>query len=248
MIIATISQQRSGTKLLGSYLSQLPEAVSLGEAFFPDNIRPCTFRGFRKMIGGEEAMQLGSEACLDRFMEYLHILAPILQFDVMYNQIEYACVSWNSFQMPFLYGFLMSRKCIILSLDRDPLDSFVSGKYVESAGVAHFLPDEAAGLPPDRIALDVNEYVAHRNYVLGMRRQLADLCQDYDFFLPIAYEDLTDRSKLMGMLASVMNRNAEYHMQNVRVSEHYPIREKIRPTPVDYSQVFSNIGELRQMG
>ena len=69
--IATLSTQRSGTKLFGSLFNTGTEVRSLGELFNPDNTQVFSFRSYLERVGFKHAIQLGSRCATERIFRFL---------------------------------------------------------------------------------------------------------------------------------------------------------------------------------
>jgi len=129
MLIATITTQRSGSKLVSSMLGTNPFILTTGEVFSPDNptLSP-NFHGFINNIGYLNALSRESFALLDEFFLFLLRSSgkPILHFDLMYNQFYIPTISWSqTFEIPII-AYLKERNSLIIHLERNPIDTFLS--------------------------------------------------------------------------------------------------------------------------
>ncbi|MDE2301451.1 MAG: hypothetical protein KGK11_02720 [Sphingomonadales bacterium] len=138
MIIATVSAQRSGTKMLSSMMSSGTQILTLGEVFNPDNETPFSFLTYIKSIGMNKIFEMGSELILSKYFKGILSITGCVHVDILYNQLEYCCVSWNPFSYPFIFDYLKSRKAFIISLRRPAIQRYTSIKVLEQSGVAHF--------------------------------------------------------------------------------------------------------------
>jgi hypothetical protein len=144
MLIATISHQRSGTKLLASLLSSTGVVEFLGEIFNPEANDPRTFRNYAAQRGLDYLHKRGSFLTMSDYMASFGSLDQILHFDLMFNQIESACVSWNDMRHPFIYSFMRSTKIFPILLTRDAEEIFVSNKILEKSSLPHQYKGEEA--------------------------------------------------------------------------------------------------------
>ena len=146
MLIATIGHQRSGTKLLGSLLLSTGVVDVLGEMFNPELLDQRRFRNYLNEIGLDRAYNRGSFLTMYDYIVSLGTMDRILHFDVMFNQLENACVSWNDLPHPFIYSFIRLTNIFPILLTRDAEDIFVSNKMLQKSSISHQFEGEA---PPE---------------------------------------------------------------------------------------------------
>jgi hypothetical protein len=211
MFVATISCQRSGTKLLGSLLGSSGAILPTGEVFNPDLDILYSFRSFLQRAGLEKLLDLGSQGAMDAYLRELNTLKNIIHFDIMFNQIEHTCISWNDLGFPFIYKYMRARRCSVILLTRNPVDIFISNKVLEVSGVPHnYRGDEISGqsqtevLTLQQTQLRTFSKELEQNYDL-VRKTFAG----YDYFYEVSYEDI-ENGTLPDALHSMIEDNARF--------------------------------------
>lgn len=249
MLIATITTQRSGSKLLASCFNSGLETKSLGEIFNPDAWR-CA-GNFHQFIRAQGSGIAGSanEQILDEYFDGIRqVISQIIHFDIMYNQMEIPCLSWNSFDVPFIVGYLMSRRSIIISLERDPLETYVSSRYLELAGPsAHVLNVESKQDTVPGFRLNVDEYARYRKSVLRQRASLREAMGDYPYFLTCHYEEIARDRKIPDPLRDLIEKVAAERAMRVNGHLLQVVTPRIYKSGVDYAQAFTNLDELKEL-
>lgn len=246
MIITTVSTQRSGTKLLGTCFGSGTQVKPLGEIFNPDRIALGCYSQFIKAEGYRTLQELSAEVVLDRYFAHIfHTWRPI-HFDLMFNQLEIPCLSWNPFPSFFMYGYLRSRGAFVISLERDVVDTYVSGKLLERTGIAHgYVADAQHTIEPS--ALDTNDFITYARTVRWHKDQLYAAMANYPSFYIINYADLAASAKLPDDLISAIMEWDSQHQLNLD-RENIQIHPSLaRKTAVNYADVFSNIDEIRDI-
>ena len=246
MIIVTVSTQRSGTKLLGTCFGSGTQIKPLGEIFNPDRIALRCYSQFLKAEGYRTLQELPADIVLDRYFAHIfHTWRPI-HFDLMFNQLEIPCLSWNPFPGFFMYGYLRSRGALVISLERDVVDTYVSGKFLERTGVAHgYVADPQHAIEP--LVLDANDFTNYARTVRWHQDQLHLAMANYPNFHIINYTDLAASAKLPdNLLSFIMDWASKYQLNIDR--KYIQIHPSLaRKTAVNYADAFSNIGEIRDI-
>lgn len=245
MIIVTVSTQRSGTKLLGNCFQNGTIVTPFGEVFNPDVPQLGSFAEFMKAQGWQK-IHLGNKTVLDDFFAQFQHICNFASVDVMFNQIEIPCVSWNDGGGPYaLYSYLREAGAFVISLTRDPFDSFVSAKYLSLAGGrAHRKYEEGLSHLETEAEIDEAEFIEYRDRLLWHRTTLQDDMGAYELFFELDYSELVDGvlpPRLIGAIAEVArSRGMPIDASRIQIN-----RADIEPSGVDYASSFSNYHELR---
>lgn len=246
MIIATVSTQRSGTKLLGACLASGTQVKTLGEIFNPDATILGCFTQFVRAEGLHNLMKLPADVVLDRYFAHIFLSWRPIHFDLMFNQLEIPCLNWNPFPGFFMYGYLRSRGALVIALERDMVDAYVSGKLLEKTGVAHgYVADQNSA--PEPAPLNVAAYQQYAASQQWHREQLHLAMAGYTNFHVLKYSDVAASAELPKPVHEIIGRWAKQHKLNVN-----PEYVQMHPAPtlkteVNYEEVFSNIEELRSL-
>ena len=180
---------------------------------------------------------------LPRYFESLEALRSIAQFDVMFNQVEISTITWNPYPTFFLYGMLKDLKAIVVHLERDVSDTYLSMKYLENSGAnsAHNYASEDSSIDKvDSILLDYEDFEQYQKFHIWHRKQLCDAMKDYSLFYRLPYQNLVDAGGIPDDLrALIVEEAAKRQMQITQQSVQYePAR--IYRSNVDYRSTFSN--------
>lgn len=253
MLIATVTTQRSGSKLLANCFASGTQVRPYGEVFNPDRWIVGSYKAFLAAYAAE-LQPLSGDQIMDRYFAAFGRLAGedreaassrISHFDVMFNQIEIPCPTWNPFDSYFIYGYLRSRRAVVISLDRAPKDIFVSMKYLEISNRPHVLKGEAAEEPvAEDLTLDLDEYRRFAKSIERHRSILARAMASYEYFVRLGYEELAEQSFLPGAVRDVIVRAAREHGIPINPAFIQIHDVRVRPTGVDYARVFNNLHEL----
>lgn len=246
MLISTITTQRSGSKLLASGFNSGLETRSLGEIFNPDSWRyPGNFHQYVRAYGPSLWERSNDEILDEYFGSMKEVISKIIHFDVMYNQMEIPCLSWNPYGMPFILGYLKSRKSVILSLERDIRDSYVSSRYLEQVNQsAHVFSPEFKQVTVDGLELEVSEYGRHREEILRQRRFLREVLNDYPYFAIYDYSEIAQTGRLPESLCDLIELAA---MENgIKINKDFLqlLVPNIYKSGIDYTKAFSNYHDL----
>lgn len=244
MIIAVISTQRSGTKLLGNCFQMGTVVTPFGEVFNPDVPQIGSFSEFMKARGPRMAAR-GNSAVLDDFFSQFAHVCSVYAVDVMFNQLEIPCVSWNDRQIPFaLYGYLRDVLAIIVSLVRNPFDSFVSMKHLHFAGgSAHHGSGDGIVALKTVLQLDENEFLAYRDHVSWHREVLGRSMSGYEFFYELSYRDLANGG-VPESLRALIKKGASVRGMNIDPDRIQMLPPTMRPSNVAYESTFENFDAL----
>lgn len=245
MIIATISTQRSGTKLLGSCFQSGTAVTPFGEVFNPDVRQIGSFSEYMLARGWQET-HLGNQVLLDKYFGQFAHVCSVASIDIMFNQIEIPCVSWNDAGTNYaLYAYLRQSGAIVISLERDPFDTFVSMKHLALAGGrAHPGDGEQMRRLDETARLDEAELRRYCDYVERHRAALTSDMSDYDGFFRLAFDELAKvglPSRLIEQIAATAHRRG-VGIKPERVQIHLPA---MQAGGLDYGQVFENYEILR---
>ena len=215
MLIVTLATQRSGTKFLGSLFRTGSEIRSRGELFNPDDVSPITFRTFVQTQGFEKLVNLGSERTLNRYFDFVRDGFPFLHFDMMYNQLEIPCISWNPFDHRFFYNYLKARSAVVISLRRSPLECYVSAERVRAGGSAHVFVAEGKRQEDDRIVEPVN-FDAKRfaSFEKGIQTYLSEIDREfrsYELFVRLEYTLISKSGHIGEELIRALSAGAAKH-------------------------------------
>lgn len=246
MLVATITTQRSGSKLMNACFWAGTEIRSLGELFFPGSDHLESFHSFLSGRTLAAAITRGAEEFLDEYFSTLLRSFGRVHFDLMFNQLEIPCTSWSRFQAPFIYGYLRSRNAFIISLERPPRECFLSSEYLNISNTAHYYVGPASSEPWSKplIALDVSKYLTYRNYVEKNRRQLHEYMAGYSNFHVLSYSELARAARLPSWLTARLAEAGQAQGFPIEAEKIQIGAASLSRTPVNYRQVFSNVDAL----
>lgn len=244
MLVATVSTQRSGTKMLGHCFLNGTEVSPFGEIFNSDVPHIASFQDFM-FAQGTSLIPRGSDAVLDAYFAKFDTIRNISAFDIMFNQIEIPAVSWNVHSGFFFYGYLKSRGAVVVDLRRCPFETFVSMKSLEvHGGPAHTFGNSVIEAEPFTPAmLDEAEFLVYRRN-LAWHREALDMAMDgYDRCFMLDYSTLAKTQRVPFALCELIARAA---LPDVKADpENVQIKlPTIRQSNTDYSLKFSNFDEL----
>jgi len=210
MFIATISNQRSGTKLLGSLLGSSGAVLSVGEVFNPDIELIYSFKNFLRIKGLDQAFNLGSQAMLEDYLKNLNALKDIVHFDLMFNQIEHTCISWSEFKFPFIYSYMKAMRISVILLTRDPQEIYVSNKLLELSGLPHSYAERGGDKQNQpTIRLRYSEFLSFKENLEDHYALVRKSFAGYDFFREVDYSFISREAIPEEVLASIQE-NAKY--------------------------------------
>lgn len=243
MLIATISTQRSGTKFLGSCFEAGTQIRPLGELFDPLSTYLSSFSTFVARQGYSNLIAESSETVLDRF--FCLLLPDRLHFDLMFNQLEAACLSYNDFGIDFIYEYLKSRQAVVISLERPLAECFVSRKFVELGGAPHYYGGEPFESPVTGIqTLSGIEFGAYLVRTREQQTRLLKNMEGYEYFYRLKYEMLAESQVLPCDLKQLIVRvgtRLGKQVDGKYIQIHQP--RTIR-TPISYPDIFANYEEI----
>jgi hypothetical protein len=246
MLIVTVSTQRSGTKLLGSCFNCGTQVRAFGELFNPDNTSGVSFATFVRSRGYNELVKLGSETALDSYFASITQEFKNIHFDLMFNQLEIPCLGWNPYSSSFMYGYLMSRNAIVISLERRLEDSFVSGQYLAVSKFPHRVPGVTTSPPVHTgLTLDLDAYREYENFVSKHRKALRGVMSSYRYFARIQYSELAENRWLPNSVEMLFGRYISDHnlpLNPAMIQLHIP---STLPIGIDYREAFVNYDTLQ---
>lgn len=248
-LVAVVTQQRSGSKWLGSLIRQRYGAIALGEIFNPDDTAVMSYRSYLSRRPVDKLIGSDAIANLDEYFDSIRMYCGLFYtFDVMFNQIDWINFGWSE-PGKTIYRYLHARGDIVVSLIRDPRDIFISMKALDLIHKAHFTARECAGPPAEgfpagSLTADRAEYMAFRERLACDRAQLGQAFAGYDGFIELSYADLErDAAAALQPLDRALRRFGE------RIGQ--PFADRISPfpglvrTPVSYASLFANHDEVR---
>lgn len=183
---------------------------------------------------------------LDRYFDTLYGIRSIPHIDVMFNQLEIASTTWNSEPYFFIYNYMKSAHSVVIHLERDIEDSYLSGLYLQKVqGKAHNFDNthitQATGL-----TLDIDDYYRYRQFCIWHKCQLHDAMRGYPFFYHLRYEDLAENCSLPPGLQDMICAAAEQHKIPVERKLLQLGKPLIYKSNIDYRAAFSNYHELEE--
>jgi hypothetical protein len=162
--------------------------------------------------------------------------------------MEIPCFSWNPYGMPFILGYLKSRTSIIISLERDIRDSYVSSKYLEQVEqAAHVFSPDSQSVTVTGLELNILEYGRYRQEILSKRRFLQDILSDYSYFVVHEYEEIARTCRLPEPLCDLIEKAAIEHGKKIHRDLLQLIVPKIYKSGIDYSKAFVNYHDLESV-
>lgn len=242
MLIATITTQRSGSKFLASCFQAGTAVSPFGEVFNPDIYLAGSFHLFKEADSQIRSGDTGL-GYMDRYFGSLEALRVIAQFDVMFNQIEIPAITWNPYSTFFLYGILRAAGAIVVHLERDAADTYLSMKYLEASGAASAHNYASNNSSIDRVApawLDYSDFERYRGFHAWHRDQLREAMKDYPLFYHLSYEALVDAGGVPnGLRELIVEEAAKRKISISHQSVQYEAARVFRSN-VDYRSTFSN--------
>lgn len=246
-LIAIITQQRSGSKWVGSLIRERYGAVSLGEIFNPDDRSILSFRSYVARRSLDDVIGSDISSILDSYFEELRMyLGLFYSFDAMFNQMDWINFGWRPPQNA-LYSYLMSRGDIIVSLVRNIKDVFISMKALDVTKKAHYTDMESGcnGINQfvNTIYLDYHEYLKFREKAFFDRYNLRECFKHYPNYIEINYEKV--RRDPM-----ILFRSLDSSLRNFGNRIGYDFPAEISPFPAliksphDYSKLVANYDEV----
>lgn len=244
MLIATVTTQRSGSKLLANCFGSGTQVRPYGEIFNPESRNLGSFATFLA-AHSDELTKLSANEVLDQFFACFSAIHGTTSFDIMFNQLEWPCTSWNPYDSYFIYGYLIARRAVIISLERSPKESFASAKYLEHSKRAHKLAGETGqSLQQTGLTLNIEEYRAYHAAVLRQRRLLYEAMTGYEHFIRLSYADLAQCCLIPEEVREVIVAAGKPHDIKIDRALIQIHSQPVRPTGVEYARAFVNIDAL----
>lgn len=210
LLIATIATQRSGTKAFASLFATGTEITPFGELFNPDVAGPLSFRGFLQSQSLDSVFSQHPDALLDTFFRHLLLHRRKLHFDVMFNQLEFCCTSWNVHFGPYMYGYLRAKQAVVVLLTRNPRDSFQSMLQLKETGIAHQRAFEQANPKTRKVSetliVDDAALSAYSRFIEGEYDRARSFFSDYENFVEASFEEFSAAQSLPKRLVEVIRR------------------------------------------
>lgn len=251
MLIATVTTQRSGSKLLGACFNKGIAVRSFGEIFFPTVSIVGSFYLYLRARGfSSDVLKMGSDGLLDQFISEQFFTVPAVEnrpvhFDVMFNQLEMSCISWNPFDVDFMYGYLRSRNAVVIDLRRSFRDAFISRQFLAKSGISHRVqndrPIEQGG---ERQRLDVEEFLRYCASIKMRRERLSAAMSGYEHYVELDHDELAAAKSVPEGVKEVIVRCGAVHGRHIDAAQIQMAPVDLVPTGVDYSAVFENVDEL----
>lgn len=246
-LIAIVTQQRSGSKWVGSLIRERYGAISLGETFSPEVKSVLSFRSYLSCRSIDQIIGSDINQILDDYFDEIRTYAGLFySFDAMFNQMDWLNFSWRR-KNGALYDYLRSRNDIVVSLVRDMREIFISMKALEITGQAHYtqldkLSDER-NFSHSKFSVDLSEFIAFRETVLSDRRFLAETFNNYENYIEMRYEDLMeDAAEALRPLDNALLRFGE------SIGHGFPSGlspfPKLNKSPLNYSELVVNFDEV----
>ena len=253
LLIAIVTQQRSGSKWIGSLIRRRYGAASLGEVFNPDNQTLLSFRSYISKQSVNELIGSVTTLLLDCYFNELRTyLGLFYSFDIMFNQADWVNFSWRLKQTP-IYDYLKSRNDVVVLLNRNKADIFLSMKALELTNKAHYTAlDNDAGQfnwkplfrCQEKIRLDLDEYARFSDRLELDRSLIRRNFDDHERFIELCYEDV-----LAGQVA--VFEKMDNAIRDFGSGIGYDFRDGLSPFPglvkstIDYNEIFENANEIR---
>lgn len=218
-----------------------------GEVFHPDSNLAGGFRAFlasrQRSIAGSSGKEL-----MDEYFATMTETRGIPSLDIMFNQLEIPCLTWNQYDSHFIYGYLKQTGSVVISLERDIFDTYVSECYLASkGGQAHKFPHHGPSEDLQGLALDPKDYLHYRKRIVWHRARLREAMDDYRYFYRLDYARLAETQRVPPDLCEMIERMGRERRPEVtkdRIQLHEP---GILPTNVEYRTAFSNYDEIRKL-
>jgi len=230
LFIATVSNQRSGTKLLGSLLGSSGIVLPVGEIFNPDVDLLFSFKSFLKLKGLDAVFSQGSEPTITEYFNNINHLKDIVHFDLMFNQLEYTCLSWSEYAHPFMYSHMKNMRFFVILLTRDPMEIFISNKILELTGLPHtYESEEDADEKRHVLDLKRSEFDSFRTKLAHHYSLARSSFTGYPFFYEIDYGEL-QTTGLPSELFALMRVNAHFFENEFDWQSFPPQKTKLKKT------------------
>jgi len=195
---------------------------------------------------GWQKTQLGNKAVLDAFFGQFRHICNFASVDVMFNQLEIPSVSWNDGRATYaLYSYLRESGAFVISLTRDPFDTFVSAKHLSLAGGrAHRKHGKGLSHLETEVEIDETEFCEYCDRLLWHRAILERDMRTYDLFFELDYAELGNGvlpPRLVAAISDVaVSRGMAIDASRIQIN-----RADIEPSGIEYASAFSNYHELR---
>lgn len=246
LLVATVTEQRSGSKWVGAMLRDGLGIGCLGEAFAPGNSSLISFERFVAPLGLAELNRMGTAALLDRYFDDISVYSgQVIHFDLMFNQRGWLSFGWSESHEP-IYDYLKNRGAVVVSLQRDPRDIFVSQKALPLVGKPHFFDDEHPDLGPsdERTALSVDEFQAFSRRVEWNRDCLRASMGDYQQHFEVDYQAVRTMGALPARLMTMIQLAASVRGMTLDAGGRILGKRSPKASGIDYSSIFSNLNEI----
>lgn len=246
MLVVTVSSQRSGTKLLAQCFKSGTVVTPFGEVFNPDVPQLGSFFHFME-ARGRALIPQGNDALLQAYFGEFEYIHNIVSVDLMFNQVEIPTVTWNPYGHAGIYGFLRAIGAVVISLERDPLDCYVSMEYLKLApGYAHiFTKDHSLPQVTCEHLLDGSDFSAFAATLKRRRQHLKDAMAGYANFYVLPYDHLSAEQSIPDDLRNLICRAAAQQDIPLTADRIQIYEPEIYKSGINYSEFFANYHELR---
>lgn len=195
---------------------------------------------------GWQETHLGNQVLLDKYFGQFAHVCSVASVDIMFNQIEIPCVSWNDAGTNYaLYAYLRQSRAIVISLERDAFDTFVSMKHLSVAGGrAHPGDGEQMRRLGETLRLEEPELQTYRNFVERQRAALFSDMDEYDGFFRLHFSELAAGGlppHLMKDIVAAAHRRG-VGMNTERIQNHAP---SMQAGGIEYGRIFENYELLK---
>jgi hypothetical protein len=248
MLVVTVTTQRSGSKFLGLCFLAGTVVSPFGEVFNPDADLAGGFRSFVAARNRSIANTSGREV-LDEYFATMTAIRGIPSLDIMFNQLEIPCLTWNPYDSHFIYGYLKDTGSVVISLERDLVETYVSQRYLALKGGPAHTYDRTASAAEDLrgLVLDANDYRWYRKRTVWHRTRLYEAMHDYRYFYRLDYAQLAKLQRVPPELCNMIERMATERRMTIN-QNHIQVHDPgIFRTNVEYAAAFSNYEEIRKL-
>lgn len=245
MLVSTITTQRSGSKLLGGCFLGGTVVSPFGEVFNPESSSAGSFKLFAAHDRPDYNKESGYDI-LRRYFNSLEEIRAIAHIDIMFNQLEIASVTWSPDPYFFIYSYLKWAQAVVIHLERDVEDTYLSARYLQQVGGGAHNFDNTSIKRAAGLTLDIDDYYRYRRFCLWHKCQLHDAMRDYPFFYHLRYEDLAENLLVPLGLQDIICAAAELHKVPVERKMFQVTKPLIYKSNIDYRAAFSNYHELEE--
>ena len=247
MLIVTVTTQRSGTKLFSGCLKSGTEIVPYGEIFNPEYSGAASYHSFLMLNGLNKLVKLGATEYIDLYFQNIAIVHGAIHCDLMFNQLEIPCVGWNPFSVNFMYGYLRSRRAVIIHLSRLLKDLFISEKFLQIYGGAAHRFDNEYEMPFSSytpVELDIDEFNLYRRKVEYQQRLLNEAMEGYPLFIKLEYDDLASCCLIPDYVLDVIMEGSIVNSASILRDRIQLYKPRSKPMGIDYRQIFTNYEDM----